>query len=96
MPPPACQKSLPSRTHMLRMVLPVSRLTLPRSSPSQPMQPAYGPRARPSSSRMISMARTLGAPETVPAGKAAASTSRASRPSARRAVTRLVRCMTWE
>ena len=42
------------------------------------------------------MARILGAPLTVPAGNVAASTSTASRPSSSSAVTRLVRCMTWE
>lgn len=40
MPPPACQQILPSFSHMLRMVMPVSRLTAFLSSPSQPMQPA--------------------------------------------------------
>ena len=45
---------------------------------------------------MISIARTLGAPLTVPAGNVARSTSTALRPSARSPATWLVRCITCE
>ena len=44
---------------------------------------------------MISIARTLGAPDTVPAGKVARSTSMALRPAANSPDTCDVRCMTW-
>ena len=44
---------------------------------------------------MISMARTFGAPETVPAGNVALRTSIGVRPSARSPETWLVRCITW-
>ena len=40
-----------------------------------PITPPYGPRRVGSSSSMISIARTFGAPESVPAGKHARSTS---------------------
>ena len=45
---------------------------------------------------MISMARTFGAPETVPAGKHARNTSSAPRPSRSRPSTWLTRCITCE
>ena len=44
---------------------------------------------------MISIARTLGAPETVPAGNVASSASNASLPGASVPVTLLTMCMTW-
>ena len=44
---------------------------------------------------MISMARTLGAPDSVPAGKVARSASDARRPGASRPTTELSMCMTW-
>ncbi len=44
---------------------------------------------------MISMARILGAPETVPAGKQASSASRPLRPAASSASTLETMCMTW-
>ena len=44
---------------------------------------------------MISIARTLGAPDTVPAGSVARSTSMAGRPSTSSPDTCDVRCMTW-
>jgi hypothetical protein len=44
---------------------------------------------------MISMARTLGAPDTVPAGSVARNTSMGVRPSARVPRTSEVRCITW-
>ncbi len=44
---------------------------------------------------MISMARTLGAPETVPAGIVARSTSTGVRPARRRPETCEVMCITW-
>ena len=45
---------------------------------------------------MISIARTFGAPLTVPAGNVARSTSTAVRPSASSPDTWLVRCITCE
>ena len=45
---------------------------------------------------MISIARTFGAPLTVPAGNVARSTSTALAPSRRSPETWLVRCITWE
>ena len=45
---------------------------------------------------MISIARTLGAPLTVPAGNVARSTSTAVRPGASSPETWDVRCITWE
>ncbi len=45
---------------------------------------------------MISMARILGAPETVPAGKAASSASSAEHSGRIFAITDETRCMTWE
>ena len=44
---------------------------------------------------MISMARTLGAPDTVPAGRVARSTSIGPLPGASRPDTCDVRCITW-
>ena len=44
---------------------------------------------------MISMARTFGAPETVPAGSVARNTSIGVRPSASSPDTCEVRCITW-
>ena len=44
---------------------------------------------------MISIARTLGAPERVPAGKVARSASEPRRPAARRPTTELSMCITW-
>src|SRR6266513_2943074 len=54
------------------------------------------PRFTGSSSSMICIARTLGAPVTVPAGKLALSTSTASRPGAIRPSTFETMCMTCE
>ena len=45
---------------------------------------------------MISIARILGAPESVPAGKVARSTSIADIPSRSLPVTLETMCMTWE
>src|SRR5216117_2354055 len=45
---------------------------------------------------MICIARVLGAPDTVPAGKHARSTSKASAPARSRPITWLTRCMTYE
>ena len=44
---------------------------------------------------MICMARTLGAPERVPAGRVARSTSMGPSPGRRRPDTWEVRCMMW-
>ena len=44
---------------------------------------------------MISMARILGAPVSVPAGKVATSASSASLPGASSPVTELTMCITW-
>ena len=45
---------------------------------------------------MICIARTFGAPDTVPAGNVARSRSTASRPGAIWPKTRETMCMTWE
>ncbi len=66
------------------------------SAPTNPRAPPYTPRRSGSSSAMISMARILGAPERVPAGKAERRASRASRPGARSPATVDDRCITWE
>jgi len=60
------------------------------------MAPAYGPRRTVSSSSMICMARTLGAPLTVPAGKVALRASMGVRPSARVPLTDETMWMTCE
>ena len=44
---------------------------------------------------MISMARTFGAPTSVPAGNVAANKSKASWPGASRPFTPLTMCMMW-
>src|SRR5688572_11944753 len=61
-----------------------------------PTAPAYGPRRVGSISSMISIARILGAPVTVPAGKHARRTSKASAPRRSVPTTWLTRCMTCE
>ena len=93
-PAPACTWASPSRTTMVRMAIAVSICAPPH--PMCPTAPAYGPRAVGSSSSMISMARILGAPETVPAGKHAPRTSSADSPTLTRPSTWLHRCMTCE
>mmetsp|Transcript_10236 Transcript_10236/g.35613 ORF Transcript_10236/g.35613 Transcript_10236/m.35613 type:complete len:321 (+) Transcript_10236:328-1290(+) len=60
-----------------------------------PIPPPYGPRLLGSSSSMICMARTLGAPLTVPAGSAALSVSHAERPFLSAPSTVLLMCITW-
>ncbi len=50
------------------MMMPRSALP---SSPSQPIAPAYGPRAVVSTSAMISIVRSFGAPVIEPPGKSA-------------------------
>jgi hypothetical protein len=59
------------------------------------MQPAYGPRLSFSNSSMICMARTFGAPETVPAGKPATRASSASKDGSSRPSTFETMCITW-
>ncbi len=54
------------------------------------------PRFTGSSSSMISMARIFGAPDSVPTGSVARSTSMAVLPSASRPTTLLEMCITWE
>jgi hypothetical protein len=54
------------------------------------------PRLTGSSSSMISIALTFGAPDTVPAGKVARSTARASSPSRSLASTLDTMCITCE
>ena len=54
------------------------------------------PRLLGSTSSMISIARTLGAPESVPAGKVAARMSMLVTPSFRRPSTLETMCITWE
>src|SRR5690349_15215904 len=76
MPAPACTNALPFDMITVRMAMQKSRL--PAKS-RYPTAPAYKPRPDGSSSRMICIARTFGAPETVPAGKHDTSASRRSR-----------------
>ena len=60
------------------------------------MAPAYGPRRVVSNSSTISIARTFGAPLTVPCGKVALNTSTAPTPSLSRPDTPETMCMTCE
>ena len=77
---------------MVRMAIAVSRFPLKSTYPTTP---AYGPRFTGSSSSMISIARTFGAPLTVPAGRVARKTSIAVLPGTSAPLTCDVRCMTW-
>src|SRR5581483_7197431 len=93
MPAPASTDARPSGcTTIVRMAMAVS--TLPEKS-RYPTTPAYGPRFTGSSASMISIARTFGAPDTVPAGSVARSTSTGPSPARREPDTCDVRCMTW-
>ena len=78
------------------MVRRVSAMSICLSSETQPSPPPYGPRLTFSSSSMICMARTLGAPLMVPTGKAARSASQQSSPSRITPVTVEEMCMTCE
>src|SRR5262245_20251154 len=77
MPPPTGNCSQPPAAVKVRMRMLVS---IAPSKPIQPRLPQYGPRACGSSSAMISIARTFGAPVTEPPGNAAFSKSIAVRP----------------
>ncbi len=81
-PAPACTWAMDGPMTAERMVMAASR----SSGTKKPMAPPYGPRRSPSSSAMACMARTFGAPLTVPAGKAARRASKASRSGAEPAV----------
>jgi len=91
-PAPACTYMTPSFT---TEVLSTMQLSISPSAEKYPTQPAYGPRASSSSSSMISMARTLGAPDTVPAGNPAISASTASWSAASLPSTFDTMCITW-
>src|ERR1019366_10028976 len=90
-PAAAWRWSRPWRTTAVRSAIAVSRL--PRKS-RHPTAPAYAPRTSGSSSAMISMARTLGAPVTVPAGKQARNASTAESPERSFPWIEVSRCMT--
>src|SRR5436190_1289522 len=70
MPPPTGSCHQPPEAVMVRMRM--EKSVVP-SNPMYPSEPQYAPRGVSSSSAMISMARTLGAPVIEPPGKAAAS-----------------------
>ena len=72
MPPPTGNCSQPRPAVNVRIRIFVS---IAPSNPMKPRLPQYGPRAVGSSSAMISMARTFGAPVTEPPGNAARSRS---------------------
>src|SRR6516162_11089028 len=91
-PPPACTWATPFLMTIVRKAMHESRF--PAKSRYR-IPPAYIPRRVFSSSSMISIARTLGAPETVPAGKHAISASKqstSSRSLPRRLDTRCITC----
>src|SRR6266851_8566491 len=93
MPAPAWIWATPSLRTRVRIVMAVSR------SPSRlkkPMAPPYGPRWSDSSSAMISIARILGAPVSVPAGKQARSASIGRMPACNWPSTLETICMTCE
>src|SRR6185295_10595486 len=92
-PAPACTYARPFSMTTVRIVMQKSRL--PAKS-TYPTAPAYTPRRSFSSSAMISIARTLCAPETVPAGKHATSASSRSCLSSSLPSTIETRCMTCE
>src|SRR5687768_3559502 len=72
-PAPACTEAFPSVITQVRIVIARSIRFPPAAM--YPTAPAYGPRDTGSSSSMISIARILGAPVMVPAGKVARKTS---------------------
>src|SRR5512135_3122457 len=94
--------TIPAPAWMLRtlrcamIVLMAMQVSRPPFSPRYPTAPAYAPRRMGSSSLMISMALTFGAPETVPAGKHAFRTSTASAPSFNVPWISDTRCITCE
>ena len=91
-PAPACRVAPCRPTNIVRIAIAVSRL--PEKS-TYPTTPAYGPRFEGSSASIISIARTFGAPLTVPAGSVALNTSIGPRPSRNVPETCEVKCMTW-
>src|SRR5919201_4329327 len=93
MPAAAWTVAQPSFTTMVRIAMQASR------SPVKlryPIPPAYTPRRSPSSSAMISMARILGAPVTVPDGKQARRASMGVQSARSLPVMLETRCMTCE
>src|SRR5947208_5513588 len=93
MPAPAWMYTRPPRKRTNRIVIAVS---IAPENAKYPTAPPYAPRRTGSSSSMISMARILGAPESVPAGKVARKASKQSRPGASVPRTLETRCMTCE
>ena len=77
------------------MVRRASAMSVSPSNPTTPMPPAYGPRRVGSNSSMICMARSFGAPVTVPTGRVARSASQQVRSRGSRPVTVELRCITW-
>ncbi|SHT17474.1 Uncharacterised protein [Mycobacteroides abscessus subsp. abscessus] len=72
----------------------MAKSALPAKS-RYPRTPPYNPRRVSSTSSINSMARTFGAPDSVPAGKHAVMASSAVLPSANDPDTVDTRCMTW-
>src|SRR5205814_6758596 len=91
-PAPACAKSRPWLRNKVRMA--IASWTSPAPE-NQPTAPPYGPRWTPSNSSMISIARIFGAPESVPAGNAAAKASTAPSPGFNVPLISLVMCIPW-
>src|SRR3974377_522539 len=92
-PPPACTWATPFLMTIVRKAMHESRF--PAKSRYR-IPPAYIPRRVFSRSSMISIARTLGAPETVPAGKHSISAPKQSTPSPNFPRRLETRCITWE
>ena len=77
------------------MVRSASAMSMSPFQPTAPIPPEYGPRRTGSSSSMIWIARTFGAPLTVPTGSVARRASQQSSPARRRPVTVELMCITW-
>src|SRR5882672_1294776 len=90
----------PAWTCMRPALIKAVRIAMARSmsplKPRYPTAPAYRPRLSGSSSSIISIARTFGAPLTVPAGNAARRTSTLSSPSRSLPSTLDTMCITCE
>src|SRR5262245_16378791 len=93
-PAPAWRWAMSSRRTIVLIAMHVS--STPSSGSAYPTAPAYGPRRLPSSSEISCIARTFGAPETVPAGKQACSRSNGETPGRRSPATCETRCVTCE
>ena len=83
---------MPLRISAVRMA--IAKSAFPAKS-RYPTTPPYRPRRVFSTSSINSIARTLGAPDNVPAGKQAVTASSAVCPSASSPVTVDTRCITW-